>query len=906
MNTLVTSTGFGGHAGDYLPTTLANFNYSLALSTLTFSSSSTGTYGGTTTAAATLTSNSLPVGNETIAFSLNGVTVGSAVTNASGIAALSSISLAGLHAGTYTGYLAASFSGDATYAAASAVTAVTVNQAPLTVTPDNKSRSYGSANPTLTVTYAGFVNGDTAASLTTPPVVLTTATTASKVGTFPITASGAVDPDYTISYVAGTLTVAPLALTCTVTVGNKPYDGTTSATISNLSLSGVVGTDQVSVTGGAAAFINKHAGTGKTVNVTGLALTGADAGNYTLSSTATATANVTPLPISVTAAPNNKLYDGTTSAAAIPTVTSGSVMPGDTANFIEAYASRNAGILETLTPSGSVNDGNGGNDYTVTFVAAGTGSISARPITVTAVANTKTYDRTMSAATAPTVTSGNIVSGDTAAFVETYDTKNVGTSKTLTPSGAVSDGNSGNNYSVTFVAAAAGTINTRSLIVTATGQNRAYDGTTAAPVTLADNRVSGDVLTTSYASASFADKNAGTGKTVSVSGISITGADAGNYSANAAATTTAGITARPVTVTAAANSKVYDGTTTAAATPTITSGSLVAGDTGSFTESYDTKNAGAGKTLTPTGSIGDGNGGNNYSVTFATSAAGTITPRLLSVTATAQSKVYDGTTTATVTFTDNRLVGDSLTVTASTAAFSDKNVGTGKTVTISGISLSGADAGNYTPPSGTFTGTANITLQFITVTATTNTKAYRGNTTAAAVPIVTAGTIVSGDTANFFETYDNKNAGTGKTLIPSGSVSDGNGGNDYSVTFVNNTTGVITPKAITVTAAANTKTYDGTTAASATPRRHRHHLGRHARVHRDLRHPQRGHGQDAHPVGNRQRRQRRKRLHRHVCHKHCRRHQRQNAHRYGRQQDVPLRRRFACPDRQLLGFCRGR
>ena len=42
--------------------------------------------------------------------------------------------------------------------------------------------------------------------------------------------------------------------------------------------------------------------------------------------------------------------------------------------------------------------------------------------------------------------------------------------------------------------------------------------------------------------------------------------------------------------------------------------------------------------------------------------------------------------------------------------------------------------------------------------------------------------------------------GTSKTLTPAGSVSDGNGGNNYTVTFVTDTTGVITARAITVTA----------------------------------------------------------------------------------------------------------
>ena len=110
-----------------------------------------------------------------------------------------------------------------------------------------------------------------------------------------------------------------------------------------------------------------------------------------------------------------------------------------------------------------------------------------------------------------------------------------------------------------------------------------------------------------------------------------------------------------------------------------------------------------------------------------------------------------------------------------------------------------------------------VTAESITVTAATNTKGYDGTRSAAATPTITGGTLVTGDSANFTETYDSKNVGTGKTLTATGSVNDGNSGNNYTVTFVTNTTGAITARAITVTAATNTKTYDGTTSAAAIP-----------------------------------------------------------------------------------------
>ena len=73
--------------------------------------------------------------------------------------------------------------------------------------------------------------------------------------------------------------------------------------------------------------------------------------------------------------------------------------------------------------------------------------------------------------------------------------------------------------------------------------------------------------------------------------------------------TTGVITARAITVTAATDTKGYDATTSSAAIPTITSGTLAGSDTGVFTQTFDTANVGTGKTLTPAGTVSDGNGG---------------------------------------------------------------------------------------------------------------------------------------------------------------------------------------------------------------------------------------------------------------------------------------------------------
>jgi hypothetical protein len=69
---------------------------------------------------------------------------------------------------------------------------LTIGAAPLTITADNKTMVYGGPLPALTASFSGLVNGDTSASLTTPPTLHITASAASHVAGSPyaITASG--------------------------------------------------------------------------------------------------------------------------------------------------------------------------------------------------------------------------------------------------------------------------------------------------------------------------------------------------------------------------------------------------------------------------------------------------------------------------------------------------------------------------------------------------------------------------------------------------------------------------------------------------------------------------------------------------------------------------------------------
>ena len=145
-------------------------------------------------------------------------------------------------------------------------------------------------------------------------------------------------------------------------------------------------------------------------------------------------------PITVTAQTNTKVFDSTTGAAAIPQLTSGTLVSGDVGTFNEIYDTKHAGSGKTLTPAGTIADAGAVNvtaNYAITFVNNTTGVITTRPITVTAQTNTKVYDGTMSAAATPLITVGTLAAGDVSTFTETYDTKHVSTGKTLTPAGTI-------------------------------------------------------------------------------------------------------------------------------------------------------------------------------------------------------------------------------------------------------------------------------------------------------------------------------------------------------------------------------------------------------------------------------------------------------------------------------------
>ncbi|MFY7866280.1 beta strand repeat-containing protein, partial [Roseateles sp.] len=172
--------------------------------------------------------------------------------------------------------------------------------------------------------------------------------------------------------------------------------------------------------------------------------------------------------------------------------------------------------------------------------------------------------------------------------------------------------------------------------------------------------------------------------------------------------------------------KVYDGNTTATLSASHFSFSgAVEGDSvslngGGLSASFDNRNAGAGKTVTATGISFSASQGSaavyGYTLTSSSTsgAIGSINQAHISAITgiTAANKVYDGTTAATLNsggaaFT-GKIGSDVLSVATASGAFANKTAANGKTVSITGLSLGGDDAGNYVLDSNTASTTANI------------------------------------------------------------------------------------------------------------------------------------------------------------------------------------------------------
>jgi RHS repeat-associated protein len=236
----------------------------------------------------------------TLTYTATGLRNGDSQSVISGVTlstATSAAATAGSHTITATGGTAAN------YTITDVNGTLTVSQAPLTITADNKSKIYGATDPVLTYTPSGTLYyGDTSASISGVSLSTTTGAAATA-GTHTITISGGTAANYAITDVNGTLTVTPAPLTVAADTQTKVYGSadptltyTPSGTLYYGDTYAVITGVILSTTTGAAATAGTHT----------ITITGGTAANYAITDVS-GTLTVSKAPLKVTADDRSKI-----------------------------------------------------------------------------------------------------------------------------------------------------------------------------------------------------------------------------------------------------------------------------------------------------------------------------------------------------------------------------------------------------------------------------------------------------------------------------------------------------------------------------------------------------------------------------------------------------------------------
>ena len=785
----------------------------------------------------------------------------------------------------------------------------TITKAVLTVTANDAAKlSVQTDTSGLNgVSYSGFVDGQTSSVLTTAPTVTVNRANATAnatglsstnngsdlPGTYSgvLVAAGGVASNYSFSYVngnytnVGTGTVLVQVTNTSVTYGTTPALVISSvAEINPGNTSAVLNLTAVSHSGNTYTYTDNYTSStttpttvtftlnpGTTANSSGYA----NVGNYQVAATGisvggggniynqvfTGNVTVTAAPITPVTSGVSKVYDGSNTMTNLTLAPSGT-MTGDTLALSGAgtYSTVNAGSNLNYTVSGITLSGTNASNYYLPAGSTYTGSngvITARPINVTAPSITKVYDGT----TAYTTTASNLstvgtasglVAGNTVASLNlAYASTNAGTGISVTPSAAViDDGNSGNNYSVTYVAANTGAITQATAKLSAT---KVYDGTTGltnSQVTITGVTVNGATQVLGYTgTASTSDSNVSTsskyvvatGMTLANGGSGSTAGLAANYVLPSSVydATQNSATVTPATATISAT-KTYDGTTTLSNSQVTITGVTVNGSTQTLGYTgtaalSDANVATANKYVVDAGiTLANGNGGVASNYVLPNSAYNTsqntasISPATVMLSAT---KTYDGTamlsgSQVTVTGVNGETLG------YSNAVATSANVAANGSNYLSSISLldgTGLNAGvtsNYVLPVLTVTNApVTITPAPLVITASNDSKIYGSTTTTSSLVYNSSG-VISSTTSGYSVTglvasqtlsgvsltstgalATTSVVGGPYAIVASGATLSGAYAlSNYSVSYVDGSL-TVTPAAVTVTSTNQTSTY---------------------------------------------------------------------------------------------------
>ena len=269
--------------------------------------------------------------------------------------------------------------GNTDYEPTGATNTFTVAKASLSARPLDVSRVYGTNNPTFSLSYSGFVNGDTLSVIDQKPAASTAALATSPVGDYPISASGGTDNNYAFIYQDGTLRITPKALTVTAKDRTKTYGASLDLGTAEFLSPGLAAADTITAVSLSSDGASGGAGAGPYAIHASGAL-GAGLSNYTIAY-ADGTLTVGRAPLTVTAQDQFKVYGAAFSFAGTEFTASG-LTNGDavtSAALASAGAAADAAIGKHLiTLSGAL--GSGLSNYDIAY-AAGTFSVGVPGVT---------------------------------------------------------------------------------------------------------------------------------------------------------------------------------------------------------------------------------------------------------------------------------------------------------------------------------------------------------------------------------------------------------------------------------------------------------------------------------------------------------------------------------------------
>ncbi len=646
-----------------------------------------------------------------------------------------------------------------------------------------------------------------------------------------IALSGANSAYYTTSTsgsALGTITAKPL--TANVNILSKVYNGNRTATVNYSTLSGVISGDTITLSSGISAIYDTASvGTSKTVNVTGISLSGTNNSNYSINSSLSTTGDITVKTLTPVVTITAKTYDKSLTANVGSTSLTG-VVSGDILTLLynsANYRTFTVGTSKDVDVSGLSLSGDVSTleNYSLSSNSlTTTGDITALDLSVTYAGPSKQFDGSNNITISGTlvgVLSGDIVTvSQTSSFVGA----SVGTGKQVNISSVTLGGTNSSNYSINSPPSTiSGVITKKTITGSYSGVNKTYDSSNNATYTYTlQGLVTGytNVIIASGSTAIFDDVNVGT-RNVLISGVTLTSTDSGNYDISSTGSTQADITQKRLDISFSVPPRDYDGTDVA-----VFSGSLVgiiSSENISFSNTsatYNNKNVGVNKVVTVTGITISGDI-SNYTINGTLTTSGTVNQKALTPLYTVQDKVYDQSNNAVVaTKSVSGLIGlETVTLTETDARFTNVNVGS-RSATITGIAISGAASSNYSIVSSASTvSNANINPVVLTATFVTTSKIYNGSTTATVTPSLSG--ILSGESSgvsvymnDVVSNFDTKDVGTNKNVSITGITLTGAASSNYSVSSTNSSTGTISTKQLGISFTTTPKYYDASNNAT--------------------------------------------------------------------------------------------